>query len=59
MFFPELKKKRAQYLAEEQDKTSVWFGLVRFYGISTTAGYLMPNSVYSYIYIWFVNIFCR
>ena len=27
-----------------------WFG---FYGISTFVGYLMPNSVYIYIYIYF------
>ena len=26
-----------------------WFGLVWFYGISTTVGYLMPNLVYSFI----------
>ena len=37
----------------------IWFGLVRFYGISTIAGYLMPNPLYTYIkYIWFVNTFC-
>ena len=24
-------------------------GLIRFYGISTIAGYLMPNPVYTYI----------
>ena len=33
----------------------IWF--VRFYGISTILGYLMPNSLYTYIYqiymIWF------
>ena len=27
------------------------FGLVRFYGISTIVGYLMPNSFYTYILI--------
>ena len=27
----------------------VWFGLVRFYGISTIVGYLMPNPLYTYI----------
>ena len=27
----------------------VWFGLVRFYGISTVVGYLMPNP-FLYIY---------
>ena len=27
------------------------FGLVRFYGISIIAGYLMPNPLYIYIYI--------
>ena len=28
----------------------IWFGLVGFYGISTIAGYLMPNPLYIYIY---------
>ena len=33
-------------------------GLVRFYGISTIVGYLMPNPLYTYIkYIWFVNTY--
>ena len=27
----------------------VWFGLVGFHGISTIVGYLMPNSVYTYV----------
>ena len=27
----------------------IWFGLVRFYGISTITGYLMSNPVYTYI----------
>ena len=27
----------------------VWFGWVGFNGISTIIGYLMPNSLYSYI----------
>ena len=35
----------------------IWFGLVWFYGISTTVGYLMPNPLYTYILniymIWF------
>ena len=31
----------------------MWFGLVGFYSISTTVGYLMPNPLYTY-YIWFV-----
>ena len=26
--------------------TLIWFGLIWFYGISTTAGYQMPNPVY-------------
>ena len=26
-----------------------WFGLLWFYGISNIAGYLMPNSVFTYI----------
>ena len=34
--------------------------LVWFYGISTIVGYLMPNSVFTYVLnIWFVNTFCR
>ena len=42
---------------------NIWFGFVGFYGISTIIGYLMPNplSIYIYIYIlniWFVNTFC-
>ena len=31
----------------------IGFGLVGFYGISTTVGYLMPNPLYTYI----VNIY--
>ena len=32
----------------------IGFGLVRFYGISTIVGYLMPNPLYTYIFnIWF------
>ena len=27
----------------------LWFGLVRFNGISTIVGYLMPNPVFTYI----------
>ena len=27
----------------------IGFGLVRFYGISTIVGYLMPNPLYTYI----------
>ena len=27
----------------------IWFGLVRFYGISNIVGYLMPNPLYTYI----------
>ena len=35
-----------------------WFGLVGFYGISTIVGYLMPNSVYTYISnIWLDNLY--
>ena len=34
----------------------VWFGLVRFYGISTIVGYLKPNLFCTYILeIWFLN----
>ena len=29
----------------------VWLDLVWFYGISTIVGYLMPNPLYTYIYI--------
>ena len=37
----------------------IWFGLVRFYGISTIVGYLIRNPLYTYISnIRFVNIFC-
>ena len=28
----------------------IWFGLVRFYIISTIVGYLMPNPLYTYIF---------
>ena len=31
-----------------------WFGLVRFYGISTIVGYLMPNPLYTDIYIKYI-----
>ena len=27
----------------------LWFGMVRFYGISTIVGYLMPNPLYTFI----------
>ena len=27
----------------------IWFGLVKFYGISTIVGYLMPNPLYTNI----------
>ena len=31
----------------------VWFDLVRFYGISTIVGYLMPTPLYTYVLdIW-------
>ena len=33
----------------------IGFGLVGFYGISTILGYLMPNTLYIYIYI--LNIY--
>ena len=26
----------------------VWFGLIRYYGISNLVGYLMPNPFYTY-----------
>ena len=36
----------------------IWFGLVWFYGISTTIGYLNPNSfIYIYIYIYIYSIY--
>ena len=28
----------------------IWFGLVGFYGISTTVDYLMPNPLYTYYF---------
>ena len=34
---------------EQEWRESVLFGLVGFYGISTIIGYLLPNSVYTYI----------
>ena len=38
----------------------IWFGLVEFHGISTIVGYLMPNSIFTYILnIWFVSTFYR
>ena len=38
----------------------IGLGLVWFYDISTTKGYLMPNPVFTYISnIWFVNTFYR
>ena len=36
---------------------TVWIRLVRFYGISTIAGYLIPNPVFTYILNMFVNTF--
>ena len=34
--------------------------LVRFYGISTIVGYLMPNPVFAYMLnTGFINTFCR
>ena len=30
----------------------IWFGLVWFYGISTIVGYLMPNPLYTYVYVF-------
>ena len=42
----------------------IWFGLVGFYGISTTLGYFMPNPIYTYILniydlvwlrFWYIN----
>ena len=33
----------------------IWFGLVWFYSISTIVGYLIPNPLYTYIYI--LNIY--
>ena len=39
----------------------IWFSLVRFYGISTIVGYIMPNPLYTYILniydlVWFYGI---
>ena len=36
-------------LSEKYSNLHIWFGLVVFYGISTTVGYLMPNPVFRYI----------
>ena len=44
----------------------IWFGWVKFYGISTIVGYLMSNPVYTYILdmillgwvLWHIN-YCR
>ena len=45
----------------------IWFGWVRFYGISTIVGYLMANPLYKYISniydlvclgLWHIN-YCR
>ena len=30
----------------------IWFGLVGFYGMSTIVGYLTPNLLYIYMYIY-------
>ena len=38
-------------LVEEQQLVS-W--LVKFYGISTLVGYLMPNTVYAYVLIYMI-----
>ena len=39
---------------ENYGKDQVWIGLVAFYNISTSLGYLMPNPHYTYaLYIWF------
>ena len=41
-------------------KLQPMLGWVGLYGISTIVGYLMPNSVFTYILIiWFVKTFCR
>ena len=39
----------------------IGFGLVGFYGISTTVSYLMPTPVYTYILNIYIicNTFCR
>ena len=42
-----VKKKKKKKKKKEKQKTSVitWFGLVRFYGITTIVGYLLPNPI--------------
>ena len=36
------------------------FAFVWFYGVSNIVGYLMPNTLYTYIYwIWFGRILCH
>ena len=41
-----------------QHRSGDYFGLVRFYGISTIVAYLIPIPIYTYkLNTWFVNIF--
>ena len=37
----------------------IWLGLVGFYGISTIVGYLMPNPLYTFFYIYINFIMFR
>ena len=42
----------------------IWFVWVGFYGISTIAGYLMPNPLYTYIlniydFVWLGFMACQ
>ena len=34
----------------------IWLGFIGFYGISTILGYLMPNPLYTYIYIKYIRL---
>ena len=36
----------------------IWFGLIRFYGISTIVGYLMTNPLCIYVYIYMCVCVC-
>ena len=38
-------------------KKNIWFGWVRFYGLSTIVGYLMPNPLYTYILYIYIYIY--
>ena len=44
----------------QERKVGFIYGLVWFYGISNIVGYLMTNTVFTFILnVWFVGTFCR